>query len=544
MTHLDQNTEILGLRRAKHLLRRTSFNYNKDLLQEFAALTPEQAFNKLVLDEPDLWKEPYDPKPDTAPDGYWISSKKDPREFEGQFRKRRIITSWWWYNSLHKNSLKQKMMFFLHTSFTVSKDNGSGTSTSFYDHMSLLEHYALGNLKTLSKKITFDNSMLDYLNNTQNNANNPNENYAREFLELFTILKGEQIGSGDYTNYTEQDVQQAARVFSGIKIEHERNIIDSDTNLPIGKIKINAHSKEDKTFSHAFDNFVVKGSDTEDGVVKELDDFVEMVFSKEATAVSFVRKLYRYFVKSEWNTTIEQNVIKPLAFELRANNYEVLPTLKKLLLSNHFYDLDNADDSDEIIGSIVKSPLQLLNELTSFFKIEIPNPETAVDDFYVFFNFVHNFYLATAGMKFWAPDSVAGYPAHYQSPDFDRHWFSSNTVLSRYKLIESLITGRNKIFYNGKIRVELNTPNFIKNNINEPSIASDLITELVDYLYPESISIERKAYFAQNLLEGFPDYYWTNAWLEFEASGDETVVKSRLDALIIQMINAPEFQLT
>ena len=56
--------------------------------------------------------------------------------------------------------------------------------------------------------------MLNYLDNTQNNANNPNENYAREFLELFTITKGEQVGEGDYTNYTELDVQQAARVNS------------------------------------------------------------------------------------------------------------------------------------------------------------------------------------------------------------------------------------------------------------------------------------------------------------------------------------------
>lgn len=76
--------------------------------------------------------------------------------------------------------------------------------------------------------------MLDYLDNTKNNANNPNENYAREFLELFTILKGEQVGNGDYTNYTEVDVQQAAKVFSGIKTKHDRTIIDADTNIPMG----------------------------------------------------------------------------------------------------------------------------------------------------------------------------------------------------------------------------------------------------------------------------------------------------------------------
>ncbi|SNR17370.1 DUF1800 family protein [Tenacibaculum jejuense] len=543
MNYLDQYSGPLGLRKAKHLLRRTSFNYSKETLQQFATLTPEAAFNQLITNQNNLWSEPYDPRPETAPDGNWTSSTEHPNTFDGHFRKRRIITSWWWYNGMNQNSLIQKMTFFLHTSFTVSKDDGAGFSTNFYDHLLLLEKYALGNLKTLSKKITFDNSMLDFLDNTQNNANNPNENYAREFLELFTILKAEQIGNGDYTNYTELDVQQAAKVFSGIKIQTDRSIIDAETNIPKGRIDVNRHDQDNKTFSHAFDNTTIIGSDTEIGIVQELSDFVEMVFSKEATAISFIRKLYRYFVKSEWNDTVEENVIKPLATELKDGDYEILPILKKLLTSNHFYDLDDTNADDNIIGSIIKSPLQLINEVISFFKMKIPDPATEVEDFYQFFNFVHNIYLAAGGMLLWSPDSVAGYPAHYQSPDFDRHWFSSNTVLARYKLIESLLTGRNKIRFNNNIRVELNIVDFIDNNITEPLLARELITELASFLYPEDISDERVTYFAQNLLEGFPDYYWTDAWIQYKSSGDDTIVKTRLHALIIQMINAPEFQL-
>lgn len=538
---LDQHTQALGLRNAKHLLRRTSFNYTKETLLEFSNLTPEEAFEKLIQNQPNKLAEPYDPKPEEDPHGFWTSAV-DPISLDGQFRKRIYITYWWLYNGLQQNSLKQKMTFFLHTSFTVSKFN-AGSSVHFYDHVRLLEHYAFGNLKTMSKKITYDNSMLDYLDNTKNNANNPNENYAREFLELFTILKAEQVGSGDYTNYTEVDVQQAAKVFSGIKTQYDRTNIDTATNLPMGRIDVQRHDKEDKTFSYAFDNTVIKGSDNEDGIKLELDDFVEMVFNKDATAISFVRKLYRYFVKSEWEEEIEENIIIPLALQLKNDDYEILPTLKTLLTSKHFYDLDDADNSDEIIGSIIKSPLQLCNEVMSFFKLNIPDPINETEDFYRFFDFLYRFYLASAGMSLWNPESVAGYPAHYQSPDFDRHWFSSNTVLSRYKLIESLLTGRNKIRYNNKINVELNIVDFIDNNITEPSNATELITELSELLYPESISDERKIHFAQNLLEGFADYYWTNAWLGYKGSGDDTVVKSRLNALIIQMINAPEFQL-
>ncbi|SEB36717.1 Protein of unknown function [Tenacibaculum sp. MAR_2009_124] len=543
MNGLQQYTQVLGLRKAKHLLRRTSFDYTIETLNEFAELTPEQAFSKLTESQNTEWTEPYDPLPNGSPDGNWTSSSENPNTFNGQGRKRRIVTSWWWYNTINKCSLKAKLTFFLHTSFTVSKDEGAGSSTHFFDHLRLVESFAFGNVKTLAKKITFDNSMLNYLDNTQNNANNPNENYAREFLELFTILKGPQNGSGDYTNYTEHDIQQTAKVFSGIKTQADRSIIDSDTNLPKGRVAINQHDQNDKIFSEAFNEHTILGKNTEEGIVGELDEYVEMVFSMDATAISYCRKLYRFFVKSEWNEDVENNIIIPLAVQLKNDNYEILPTLKTLLTSNHFYDLDDSNGTDEILGSIIKSPLQLISETISFFKLDIPHPLNNDGYFYTFFNFIHNSYLAAAGMNLWGPDSVAGYPAHYQEPDFDRHWFSSNTVLSRYKMIDSLITGRNKVGNNGRIRAELNLPDFIKTNISNPSNATELITELSDYLYIESINNERKDYFAENLLEGFPDYYWTNAWLQYEGTGDDTIVKSRLNALITRMINAPEFQL-
>lgn len=543
MESLQQLNEILGLRRAKHFLRRTSFNYTKKTINEFAALTPEQAFMQLVASNTNAWREPFDPLPTSNPDGNWTSSTAHPNVFNGQARKRRIVTSWWWYNAITQNSLRQKLTFFLHTSFTISKDDGAGSSTHFFDHLRLLEQYAFGNIKSLAKKITFDNSMLNYLDNTQNNSNNPNENYAREFLELFTILKGPQKGSGDYTNYKEVDVQRAAQVFSGIKTQADRSVLDEDTNLPKGRIVLNRHDTTNKQFSSAFNNKIIQGGATTEAVKEELDAFVEMVFEKDATAISFCRKLYRYFVKSEWDDIVEEQIIVPLAAVLKSNNYEIVPTVKKLLLSKHFFDASDANAQDEIIGSIVKSPLQLISETLSFLAVEIPNPTTDNTNFYSFFNFIHNSFLAAAGMNLWGPDSVAGYPAHYQEPDFDRQWFSSNTVLARYKMIDCLLSGRNRIGNNGRIPIALDLPSFVKVNMNDPSNAIALITELADYLYPESISESRKRYFSENLLEGFPDYYWTTAWVEYESGGDETVVASRLNALLSRMINAPEFQL-
>ncbi len=544
MASLSPLNEVLTFRKAKHLLRRVAYTLSKDTINSFVGLTIEEAMNSLSVVEVNSWNEPYDPLPTSDPDEYWLSSTELPNSFNGQARKRRIVASWWWYNALQQTTLKHKLIFFLHTTFTVSKDDGAGTSTHFYDHLRLLDFYAYGNIKSLAKKITFDNSMLVYLDNTTNNANNPNENYAREFLELFTILKGPQIGDGDYTNYTELDVQQAAKVFSGIKIQNDRSLIDSETNLPRGRVSVNNHDSSNKTFSHAFNNQTIIGGNSESSIIEEIDSFVEMIFDKEATAKSFCRKLYRFYVKNEISDEIENDIIGPLAIELKNNNYEILPTVKKLLSSEHFFDVDDGDQSDEIYGSQVKSPLQLVSEISTCFNLEIPDPSINNFDFYRFFVFIHNFYLTGSGMVLFSPDSVAGYPAHYQEPSYDRHWFSSNTVLARYKLILSLLSGRNKIGNNNLIYARLNITNYVQQHIVNPSDAIALVTELSEILYPENIDEERKIYFAENLLEGYPAYYWTNAWQEYLSTNDSSVVSSRLDALITTMINVAEFQLT
>lgn len=545
MASLNPLGSTLDLRKSKHLLRRATFKFNKEQLEAFVGMSATAAVNSLTTASANTLPEPYDPLPTDAPDGFWTLSSELPNSFDGQGRKRGQVTAWWWYNAMQQTTLKHKLSFFLHTSFPVGKDSGVGAPTYFYDHINFLDFYAFGNLKTVAKKITLDNGMLDYLDNTQNNKNNPNENYAREYLELHTILKGEQIGTDNYTNYTEVDIQQAAKVFSGFKKRADRSDIDPDTNIPMGYININQHDTNDKTFSSAFGNQVITGRETETEIFEELDDFVEMVFAQPETAKAYCRKLYRYFVKSEWSEEVETDIITPLAQILIDNDYEILPVVTTLLSSEHFYDADDSDATDNIIGSIIKSPLQLLSEVCSMFELEYPDPSTEALFYYrnFFQNFIHNKYFPAAGMEFYNPDSVAGYQAYYQLPGFDRNWFSSNTIIGRYKLIESLIEGENTIS-GGNIYTQLDTVAFVKNKIVNASDPNLLVTEITDLLYPESIDADRTIYFKRFLVdEGFPDYYWTNVWLQYLNDNDDTTVKTRLNALIMAMVNAAEFQL-
>ena len=540
---LDPLNSNLGQLRAKHLLRRCLFHYNNDLLAETSNLSAVDAVDQLLLDNTITYNEPYDPLPDEDPHGYWLSSGIYPPEIPNQARKRGLLSAWWWYNMINRVNLKDKLTFFLHTTFTIASGD-VGASHYFYDHLKLIEHYSLGNLRELAKKITLDNAMLNYLDNTQNNANNPNENYAREFLELFTITKGEQVGEGDYSTYTEQDVIESARVFSGFKTQLDRSIIDPDTNIPIGRLSINQHDQGIKTFSYAFDNYELTGGTNENEIFNELHEFVDMVFNKEATALAYVKKLYRFFVKSEWDEDVEQNIIIPLAEDLYNNDYEILPVVKRLLSSQHFFDAADSDPTDEIIGSIIKSPLQLLSSTITNLGFNIPDPENDMENYYKFVMFfMRNTYFPMAGMNVFAPDTVAGHPAIYQNPDFDRHWFSSSTILARYRLIECLITGRNKLGGNGQFGSELDTVAFVENNSNNPSNIYYLVDEIANILYPNPIDEDRVNYFADLILEGYPSYYWTDTWDEYIATGENTIVKTRLDLLIGAMINAPEYQL-
>jgi uncharacterized protein (DUF1800 family) len=546
MPSLVAFSQPLGNRRAKHLLRRACFNFSPEKINEFSALTPSQALWALSAPSSPKLYEPIDPKGQDWDDMHWTSSINLPGDFTRQGAKRVSISGWWWYNAFNEVSLEHKLTLFLHTCFTTSKDSGTGASTYFYDHLRLLQKHAFGNLKSLANKITIDNAMLFYLDNNVNNRWNPNENYAREFLELFTILKGEQKGDGDYTNFKEHDVQMAAQVFSGFKNKNDRSIIDADTGLPMGYINANHHVQDDKTFSSAFGNTTILGGTDSSSILKEHEDFVDMVFSQEATAISYIRKMYRFFLKSEWSESVETDIILPLSQDLRDNGFQLLPVLKKLLESEHFYDEDDSNNTDHKIGAIIKHPMQLWTEIISAFKVDLvdANDQEKWEEYYHYFfkNFAHNSCFIAAGFNMFAPDSVAGYPADYQEPNYDRQWFTSVSIIARYKYIDSLLSGKNLITGGGKFESIIDSVDYVESTISNPFDATTIVTEIAQYLYPEDISHARTDYFKEFLTGTLGDVYWTGAWGDYKG-GDDTTARIRLNELLKAMVNAAEFQI-
>ncbi len=552
MASLNPNTNVLGQIFARHLLRRSSFVYTKVVVNQFAALTASQALDLLFANDTPILSLPYDPQPTATPDGFWTevpASVTAPGAFQNQNRKRSIIAGWWWYNAINSPTLKYKISHFLSTRFTVEKSL-CGSSSCFYDHIRLLLYYASnGNYKELAKKMSLDNAMLVYLNNTSNSKSAPNENYAREFLELFTIGKGPQIAAGNYTNYTEVDIVQAARVLTGFRLKSDRTIVDSITGIPKGYNIFTSHDTTSaKVFSAAFGNTSIASATSASGMDAELDNFVNMVFNQQATAKNICRKMYIYFVKSTITPEIETDIITPLAADLYANGYNILPVLRRLLNSEHFYDLDDSNPSDETLGGIIKSPIQQISELVTYLKATIPSPVTNANEFYINFwnSFVHDTFLNGANMILFDPDNVAGHPAYYQAPDYDKTWISSSTLIARYRLGESLLDGFNRISGNANIRAKINISDVIKNGglISDALDPYILTSELCSALFAQVPDANRINYFMNSfLLQGLDTYYWTTAWGSYLTNGNNSVVEPRLKLLVSKLSSAPEAQI-
>ncbi len=551
MASINPNTTVLGVKNARHLLRRATFKYTKTLIDQFALLTPQQALDLLVLNNPLTVALPYDPSITTTPDGYWTEVADQTPFNNSATRKKIIVAGWWWYNAINSATLKFKLTHFLSTRFTVEKSGSVGTSTDFYDYLRLLQFYAYGNYKELAKKMTLNNAMLAYLNNTSNTKTAPNENYAREFFELFTIGKGAQIEVGDYTTYTEADVVQAARVLTGFKRQGDRLNIDAISGIPKGYNLFSQHHTSPKTFSAAFQNTVIAAATDAPSMDIELNNFVSMIFNQQATAKNIVRKLYIYFVKSTITAEVETDIITPLSNELFTNGYEILPIVRKLLESLHFYDLDDSNANDENVGAIIRSPLQQVSEICTYLQITMPDingTEANKYDFYYRFwrNFVHDSYMSSSNMQLFDPDNVAGHLAYYQAPDYDKTWIASSTIISRYRLGESLLDARNRISGNSNIYAQIQISAVIKNggiisNANDPYV---LVSELCNNLFAQEPSADRINYFMNAfLLQGLATGYWFTAWANYLSTGNNSVVEPRLKELVKNLLRAPESQM-
>lgn len=520
MASLNPVSGTLGRRRAAHILRRATFGPDRPDINQYAGQTADQAIAELF-------------QPATVP--------APPADFDN-------FKAWWLQQMLAGGrSITERMAFFYHTHFTT-KEEVVGSSQALYHQNELFRYYALGNFKELTKRICLDNAMMIFLDGRDNDRNNVNENFGRELLELYSIGKGPQIGDGDYTNYTEQDVKEAARVLSGYRNDEDFLTLDAITGIPTSFIRndggtaATAHDAGIKTFSGAFQDTVITpnaliGEDaTLDATLDELDQLMDMIFNQDETARHICRKIYRYFMYYEITAEIEQDIIEPLAATFRSSNYEIQPLLQQLFRSEHFYDADNGLADDDNHAAIIKSPLELVLGTINYFGVTLPPAGTQE-----FLDACQNGVLnpmALQGLNFMEPFEVAGYPAYHQNPDFNRNWISNNNLARRYEYIARLMTSMDDFGF------QLDAVNYVENNISDPSNAQAIVQELVDDLLPEIITAERFDHFLNDiLLDGLSMANWTTEWFTYQSSNDDSAVRTQLENLFNALMQSPEYQL-
>jgi uncharacterized protein (DUF1800 family) len=509
---------------AAHLLRRCTFGatYNdiQTAVQNGLNATLSDLFLPSVVDQPLA----YDPAEQIVPQGQtWVAAVYPTNTTANQQTEGARMKSLgaWLAKNLNQEglNLNEKMLFFWQNHFGVST---SGDARAMYQYFNLLRQHALGNVKQLVKEISIDPCMLLFLNGATNNVFSPNENYARELLELFTVGKGAQLAAGDYTTFTEQDVAAGAKIFTGYVVQGVR----SDTQAQVtSQFMPVLHDTTSKTLSYHFANQTINS-----GGATEYATYIDVLFNQTDTAKHICRKLYRYFVNCDITSWVEQNIIADMAQTFVANNYEIAPVLNELLSSAHFFDVS-------VRGAVIRSPFETLCAMLN------TSATTANFDL----QSTYQIYLAMYGLAdqmgqgYAAPPSVAGWTAYYQAPAFYRLWINSTYIKKRFD-VANLLTSNNYNVNGNIFKIKVLD---LLNGLSAPATAPQVIEDLCLVLFPKDIPAADKLAIKAILTGGLPDFEWTLQYNDY--LGDPTnpayytPVELRMQAVLNIMFKMPQF---
>lgn len=275
-----------------------------------------------------------------------------------------------WMNAMIKTShpLREKMALFWHGHFACRTQN------VLYNQqlLEVIRTNALGNFGELLTGVSKSPAMLGFLNNQQNRKQRPNENFAREVMELFTMGRG---------NYTEKDVKEAARAFTGWSFDE------------VGQFQFRqrVHDDGEKTILGKTGNFTG-------------EDVIQLLLEQKQTAKYITTKIYRYFV----NETPDEARINELAEKFHQSNYDIKSLMQEIYVNDWFYEEKN-------VGAIIKSPVELLVGLRRAIPMQFEQEETML------------LFQRVLGQTLFYPPNVAGWPG-------GRNWIDSSSLMFRMRV--------------------------------------------------------------------------------------------------------------
>lgn len=409
------STNPLGDRRsqAAHLLRRAGFGGTPTEIDQYAALSHADAVAKLLTFQPTT------------------SFDSQSRMQETNFMPHLNDLQYWWLTTmLHTpNPLQEKMTLFWHGHFT--------TAYSKVDHPVLLMEQnqlfrdnALGNFKDLTKAVSRNPAMIYYLDGEANNKGKANENYARELMELFTIGIG---------NYTEQDVREAARAFTGWGLRG-RAFFFNPKNHDVGS----------KTFMGQTGNF-------------NGDDIIDIILKRPESGRFIVSELWNYFVYPQ----PESDVLDRMTKIYYDNNYELKPVISAMLNSPEFL-------SAKAYRALVKSPTEFM--VGSLRQLNVTNISPAA---------VQG--INRMGQALFSPPTVKGW-------DGGITWFNSSLFFERINGADQLATSRNPVNHfdpysllqAGQVSNGTGAVDYFLTHLLDGQYQPDVRSALLDYFDPNN----------------------------------------------------------
>lgn len=377
-------TQAMTFDEARHLLSRTGFGGRGEEIRQLMRHDYTPGVDRLLnqthqrasvtppswIDEPLPFRQMRKLSPDKR------------RAYRKKITKRWLELKAWWYQEMlvTDSPLTEHMTLFWHNHFTSSLRKVKWPNF-MHQQNALLRKHALGNFRELLHAISRDPAMVLYLDNQTNRIGRPNENFAREVLELFTLGEG---------HYTETDIKEAARAFTGWHVNRRK-----------GRFRIRHWLHDDgiKTFLGRQGNF--------DG-----DDIIDIILQQPQTATYITTKLWKEFVSEK----PDPKEIERLANLFRKNDYELKPLLRAILLSPAFRDPRNR-------GTLVKSPVELVVGTLRGLKVPVAKPERLA---------IAGRYL---GQDILDPPNVKGWKG-------GNAWITTTTLLARQDLIRRFSRGK------------------------------------------------------------------------------------------------------
>lgn len=364
----------------QHLLWRAGFGPAAEQLHDLSDFTPQQFYKALV--SASAKKPDYISVADNEVAGLLMGidnvTRLEKKELSADQKKMmrqksregvKNLNLYWLKEMVDSNAqLREKMSLFWHGHFACRNLN------IYYQQglLDVIRKNALGNFGTLLREVSKSAAMLNFLNNQQNRKGHPNENFAREVMELFTLGRG---------NYTEDDVKEAARAFTGWGATAQGEFVFRKAQ----------HDAGNKTILGQTGDF--------DG-----DDVLDILLEQKQVANFIAQKAYLFFV----NDIPDKEKIAWLAARFFKSNYDISKLMEDIFTSNWFYEEKN-------IGVKIKSPVELLAGIRRMIPMTLVNEETLI------------VLQKILGQVLFYPPNVAGWPG-------GRTWIDSSTLMMRMRL--------------------------------------------------------------------------------------------------------------